>query len=79
MNGYIGKPLRRREDARFIQGRGRYVDDIHLPGTAWCAFVRSPHAHARIRSIATQAAAAHARRAARAHRRTTGSRPASAS
>ena len=58
MNNYIGKPLRRREDARFIQGRGRFVDDIHLPGTAWCAFVRSPHAHARIRSIATQEAAA---------------------
>ena len=58
MNGYIGKPLRRREDARFIQGHGRYVDDIHLPGMAWCAFVRSPHAHARIRSIAAQDTAA---------------------
>jgi aerobic carbon-monoxide dehydrogenase large subunit len=54
--GYIGKPLRRREDIRFVQGRGRYVDDVNLPGTAWCIFVRSPHAHARIRSIATDAA-----------------------
>ena len=56
--GMIGKPLRRREDVRFVQGRGRYVDDIELPGTAWCAFVRSPHAHARIRSVSTRAAAA---------------------
>ena len=52
----IGKPLRRREDLRFLQGRGRYVDDIHLPETAWCVFVRSPHAHARILSIDTAAA-----------------------
>jgi carbon-monoxide dehydrogenase large subunit len=56
--GYIGQPLRRREDVRFVQGRGRYVDDVILPGTAWCAFVRSPHAHARVRSISTKAAAA---------------------
>jgi carbon-monoxide dehydrogenase large subunit len=56
--GYIGQPLRRREDLRFIQGKGRYVDDVTLPGTAWCAFVRSPHAHARIRSISTDAAKA---------------------
>src|SRR5262249_51070718 len=55
--GYIGKALRRREDVRFVQGRGRYVDDIVLPGAAWCAFVRSPHAHARIRSLSTKAAA----------------------
>jgi carbon-monoxide dehydrogenase large subunit len=51
--GYIGKPLRRREDIRFVRGQGHYVDDVNLPGTAWCVFVRSPHAHARIRSIAT--------------------------
>jgi len=54
--GFIGRPLRRREDVRFVRGKGRYVDDIVLPGTAWCAFVRSPHAHARIRSISTAAA-----------------------
>jgi carbon-monoxide dehydrogenase large subunit len=53
---YLGKPLRRREDVRFVQGRGRYVDDVQLPGMAWCVFVRSPHAHARIRSIDTKAA-----------------------
>src|SRR5262249_28831328 len=55
--GYIGKALRRREDVRFVQGQGRYVDDIILPGVAWCAFVRSPHAHARIRALSTKAAA----------------------
>src|ERR1041385_5242650 len=55
--GYLGKPLRRREDARLLRGGGRYVDDIQLPGTAWCGFVRSPHAHAAIRSIDTDAAA----------------------
>jgi len=54
---YIGQALRRREDVRFVQGKGRYVDDIVLPGVAWCAFVRSPHAHARIRSLSTKAAA----------------------
>jgi aerobic carbon-monoxide dehydrogenase large subunit len=54
---YVGKPLRRREDARFLRGRGQFVDDVAPPGTAWCAFVRSPHAHAAIRKISTEAAA----------------------
>ena len=57
-DGYIGKPLRRREDARFVRGQGVYVDDVVLPGLVWCAFVRSPHAHARISSLSTRAAAA---------------------
>jgi len=52
----IGQPLRRREDVRFVQGLGRYVDDVTLPGTAWCAFVRSPHPHARLRSVSTRRA-----------------------
>ena len=55
---YIGKPLRRREDAKFLKGRGRYVDDIMPRDAAWVAFVRSPHAHARILAIETGAAAA---------------------
>lgn len=55
--GYIGAPLRRREDARLLLGKGRYVDDVLLPGIAWCSFVRSPHAHAHIRSISTRVAA----------------------
>ncbi|MFL6798003.1 MAG: xanthine dehydrogenase family protein molybdopterin-binding subunit [Xanthobacteraceae bacterium] len=53
---YVGRPIRRREDRRLVQGRGRYVDDVALPHTAWCAFVRSPHAHARIRALSTRQA-----------------------
>src|SRR5215204_6335581 len=47
----IGQPVRRREDLRLVTGRGRYTDDISLPGQAYAAMVRSPHAHAVIRSI----------------------------
>jgi carbon-monoxide dehydrogenase large subunit len=52
----LGASVLRREDARFLTGRGRYTDDITLPGTTHAAFVRSPHAHARIRSIDTSRA-----------------------
>ena len=48
---HVGRALRRKEDPRLITGRGRYVDDISLPGTLWMALVRSPEAHARIVSI----------------------------
>jgi len=51
------QPVRRKEDARFLTGTGRYVDDISLPGQAHLAIVRSPHAHADIRSIDIAAAA----------------------
>jgi aerobic carbon-monoxide dehydrogenase large subunit len=54
---YIGQPLLRPEDLRFVRGKGRYVDDMVLPGTAWCSFVRSPHPHARIRSLSVSRAA----------------------
>jgi carbon-monoxide dehydrogenase large subunit len=47
----IGQPVRRVEDARFLTGRSRYVDDIQLPHMLHGAVVMSPHAHARIRSI----------------------------
>ncbi len=47
----IGQPVRRREDQRFITGTGCYLDDIAMPGMIRAAFVRSPHAHARILSI----------------------------
>ena len=50
---HIGAPLARREDLRFLTGHGRYVDDIELPGALHACFVRSPHPHARIRSIGT--------------------------
>jgi aerobic carbon-monoxide dehydrogenase large subunit len=54
----IGAPLRRLEDRRFLLGRGRFVADIDLRGALYCALVRSPHAHARIRAIDTSAAIA---------------------
>ncbi len=54
----LGQPVPRKEDARLIQGRGRYLDDIVLPGMVYLAVVRSPYAHARIRSIRTDAARA---------------------
>jgi len=54
---YIGRPLPRVEDDRLLGGRGRFTDDEHLPGEAWCAFVRSPHARARLAGIDTTAAA----------------------
>ena len=47
----IGRPIPRLEDARLLTGAGRYADDRRLEGQAWCAFVRSPHAHARVVSI----------------------------
>jgi carbon-monoxide dehydrogenase large subunit len=54
----IGRHEPRREDARLLTGRGRYVDDIAVPGALHACFVRSPHAHARIVSIDTAAALA---------------------
>ena len=55
---YIGAPLRRREDVRFVTGQGQYLDDIHFPGMLHAAILRSPHAHARVRSIDASAALA---------------------
>jgi carbon-monoxide dehydrogenase large subunit len=54
----IGARVARKEDKRFITGKGKYTDDLRLPGLTQAQFVRSPHAHARIRSIDTSAAAA---------------------
>jgi carbon-monoxide dehydrogenase large subunit len=48
---YIGQPLRRREDFRLLTGKGRYVDDIKLPGLLHLTVLRSPHAHAEIKRI----------------------------
>jgi len=47
----IGQPLRRREDARFLTGNGQYTDDVVLPGQTYGFFLRSPYAHAHIKSI----------------------------
>jgi aerobic carbon-monoxide dehydrogenase large subunit len=54
----IGRHEPRREDARLVTGRGRYIDDIAVPGALHACFVRSPHAHARIVSIDTAEALA---------------------
>jgi aerobic carbon-monoxide dehydrogenase large subunit len=53
----IGARVARKEDKRFITGRGRYTDDMSVPGMCYAAFVRSPHAHAKVGKIDTAAAA----------------------
>ena len=52
----IGQPVRRKEDVRFVTGRGHYLDDMQVPNAAHAFFVRSPHAHAVIRGIDASAA-----------------------
>jgi aerobic carbon-monoxide dehydrogenase large subunit len=47
----IGASVRRKEDRRFLLGKGQYVDDLTLPDQAYAVFVRSPHAHAAVRSV----------------------------
>jgi len=54
----IGQPVRRREDLRLVRGSGRYTADENLPGQVHAVMLRSPHAHARIRSIVTDKAKA---------------------
>ena len=58
MTSYAGASMRRFEDPRLVQGKGTYVDDMSPHGVLFAAFLRSPHAHARIRSIDTQPALA---------------------
>ena len=53
----IGQPIKRFEDQRLLRGEGRFHNDVNLPGQAHAVIVRSTHAHARIRSIDTAAAA----------------------
>ena len=52
----IGASVVRKEDRRFITGKGRYVDDIKLVGLTHAHFIRSPHAHAKVKSIDSSAA-----------------------
>lgn len=54
----IGQPVRRKEDMRFLTGRGTYIDDMSFEGMAHAVVVRSPHAHATITGIDTAAAQA---------------------
>jgi carbon-monoxide dehydrogenase large subunit len=57
-NRYIGSPIERLEDSRFLRGTGTYVGDLSRPGLLYAAILRSAHAHARIRSIDSAAALA---------------------
>lgn len=56
--GFIGQSVKRREDARFLTGTGRYTDDIVLPGQTFGFFLRSPYAHATLKRVNTEAAKA---------------------
>ena len=58
IHGRIGQSIKRIEDARFLRGKGNYLDDFVLPGMLHMAILRSPHAHARIKSIDATAASA---------------------
>jgi aerobic carbon-monoxide dehydrogenase large subunit len=55
---WIGKPMRRLEDAKLLAGQGRFTDDVALAGQVHAAFTRSPHAHARIARLDVAAARA---------------------
>ena len=50
-SGFIGQSVKRKEDARFLTGAGQYTDDVSVPNQAHAVFLRSPHAHAKIRGI----------------------------
>ena len=56
-DGWIGRPLKRREDHRLLTGAGSYVDDLRPPGCVHVALLRSPHAHARIARLDVEARA----------------------
>ena len=58
MSEGIGARVTRKEDKRFITGKGKYTDDVRLHGMTYASFVRSPHAHAKIKSINVDAAKA---------------------
>ena len=53
VNSFIGSPIERLEDLRFLRGRGEYVDDLTRPGMLHAAILRSSHAHGRVRAIDT--------------------------
>ena len=56
--GWVGRPLKRLEDPRFLRGRATYIDDLRFPGMLHVAMLRSPHAHARVVRLDASAAAA---------------------
>ena len=51
---YVGASIRRREDYRFLTGSGQYTDDVALPNQTHAVFIRSPHAHAKIKRISSE-------------------------
>jgi len=55
INTFIGGPVERVEDLRYLRGRGQYVDDLARPGQWHAAVVRSPVAHGRLRAVDTTA------------------------
>ena len=65
----IGAAVRRKEDQRFITGKGHYTDDVNRPGQCYAYFLRSPHAHARIKTIDSSGRGQNAGRARGSHRR----------
>ena len=56
---WVGQPLFRREDAALLQGHGQFIDDLTVPRLAHVAYLRSPHAHARIVQVDTRRAETH--------------------
>src|SRR5688572_1853038 len=54
----LGKSVKRKEDPRFLRGKGTYIDDVKLPGILYVDIVRSPYSHARITTIDASAALA---------------------
>lgn len=56
VKGGIGQSILRKEDARFLRGKGNYVDDVKLPGMLYLDITRSPYAHAKITAIRTEKA-----------------------
>ena len=58
MHGRIGESIKRKEDGRFLRGKSNYLDDIELPAMLHMVILRSPHAHARIKTVDTAAASA---------------------
>jgi len=56
MEAYVGQPLPRLEDERFLTGQACFTADLDLPGQAQAVVLRSPHAHARIEAIGAEAA-----------------------
>src|SRR5262245_6832390 len=53
---HVGRPIKRVEDPKLVTGHGQYVEDLKIPGLTYLAFLRSPHAHARVTALRTEAA-----------------------